>query len=279
MINIYKYTDYKNFLKDYYNEQKINVPVFSYQYMADHCGFNSKTYIFKVIKGQKALTAKSALKIASFMKLSKKETEYFENIVMFTNSKSVEEKDYYFNKIQSLNKKSSSVKLRQDQYDYFSKWYNIALREVVTLIDWNNDYTKLANSLTPSISVKEAKKAVELLKDLNLIQVDKDGRYYHTNQAITTGKDIVSLAVNNFQKKNLELAKESIDRFKRELRDISTLTISISEEGIEQVRKEIAECRKRIVELVNKEEVVDRVYQINFQSFPIHLPKKRSINE
>lgn len=272
MINIYNYTDYKQFLKDYYLFQKKKKKFFSYQYMADHCGFNSKSYLYKVIRGEKALASSGTLKIAEFMKLKKKEIEYFESMVMFTNAKTVKERDYFFNKLQSINSRFKAVKLRQNQFEYFSNWYNIALREIVTLFDWKNNYSVLAKSLIPQISKEEAKVSVKLLLELELIRRNDNGRFEQTDRSITTGDDIKSLAVNNFQRENLKLAEESIDRFKREMRDIATLTVGVSREGIEQIRKEMTQFRKRLIELVNNDNPSDRVYQINFQTFPVYLP-------
>ncbi len=117
MISIYNYTTYQLFLKEYYDEQKANNDFFSYQYLADHCGFKSKSYIYKVIKGEKNLTVNGALKIGTFMKLKKQELDYFEAIVLFTNAKNVDEKDFYFTKLQQFSKGSQASKIRQNQFE------------------------------------------------------------------------------------------------------------------------------------------------------------------
>lgn len=274
MNPIFTYTDYRHFLKDYYDNQKKKYTFFSYQYLADHCGFKSKTYLYKVIKGEKALTVEGALKIGSFMKLKKKEMNYFQAIVLFTNSKGNKEKEFYFEKLQEFSKSSISSQLRQNQFEYFNNWYNSVIREIISLIDWDNDYSILANSVIPAISKKEAKKSVKLLLDLGLIKINKKGKYVRTSNSITTGPDITSLAVHNFQKDNLVLASEAIDRFKRPVRDISTITMSISDHGVNKISKEIANFRKKLINIAENEKHADRVYQINFQSFPLSLPPK-----
>ena len=40
MPNIFGYLDYRDFLKDYYLEEKAKSPVFSFQYFANKAGFN-----------------------------------------------------------------------------------------------------------------------------------------------------------------------------------------------------------------------------------------------
>lgn len=274
MVSIFDYTNYQAYLKAFYDEEKASKPYFSYQYLADKCGFKSKTYLHKVINGEKALNVNSALKIGGFLKLKKRELDYFEAIVLFTNAKTVTEKEFYFKKLQKYSKRCSSSQLRQNQYEYFNHWYNSVIREIVTIVDWQNDYTLLAKSVVPAITPREAKKSVQLLLDLGLIQIDGNGLYFRTDRSVTTGEDIVSLAVHHFQKENLQLAAEAIERFSRPERDISTLTMSIPEEGVKRVKDEIAQFRKRLISIVEEYEEVDRVYQVNFQAFPLSTPKK-----
>lgn len=274
MESIYSYTDYKLFLKEFYDQEKKTNKFFSYQYWADHCKFKSKSYLYKVIRGDKALTVDGALRIGTFMKLKKREMNYFQAMVLFTNSKKNEEKKYFFEKLQELSKKSESSKIRQSQYEYFNCWYNAVIREIVTFTDWKGDYSILAKSVIPPISPKEAKKSVDLLLKLGFIKINSDGNYVRENKSITTGSDVISIAVNKFQKENLVLASEAIDKFERGIRDISTVTMSISEEGMEKVSLEIAAFRKRLVSIAEKNEMPDRVYQVNIQSFPLSLPGK-----
>ncbi len=273
-ISIYEYSDYRLFLKAYYEEQKEVRGHFSYQFWADHAGFKSKTFLYKVIRGEKALTLSGALKVGSFMKLKKRELDYFEAIVLFTNAKKIDEKEFYFAKLQKFSRNSSASTIRQNQFEYFNHWYNSVVRELVAVVNWGEDYALLGRSLTPPISAREAKQSVLLLLDLGFISRDEEGHYHRACQSITTGGDVISLAVNHFQKENLQLAAAAIDRFPREQRDISTLTMSLSEAGAQRIMDEIAAFRKKLVAIVEEDSAVDRVYQINFQAFPLSKPKK-----
>jgi uncharacterized protein (TIGR02147 family) len=275
MPDIFAYTDCRLFLKDYYGEQKKANASFSYQNFANRAGLKSKTFIYKVIVGQKALSKSAVFGVAQAMGLKKKETEYFEAMVNFTQGRTEREREFYFNHLQAFGRHHSSAQLRQDQYTYFSKWYYPALRELVTILDFKNDFKLLARSLDPPISAVQARKAVKLLIDLGLIKRTSSGMYCQTDKTLTTGDHVQSLAVQAFQKENLRLAAESIDRHQRPARDISTLTAGISEAGFRRISEEIAAFRRKLAAMIEKDEPVDRVYQINFQVFPLStLPKK-----
>ncbi|MGA2508548.1 MAG: TIGR02147 family protein [Chitinispirillaceae bacterium] len=274
MPDIYTYTDYRLFLKDYYGERKKQQPSFSYQYFANRAGLKSKTFIYKVIAGQKALSKGAVFAVSQAMGLKKRETEYFEAMVNFTQARTEREREFYFNHLQTFGRHHSAAQIRQDQYTYFSKWYYPALRELVAILDFKNDFKLLARSLDPPITAVQARKAVQMLLDLGLIKRTASGRYCQTDKSLTTGDHVQSLAVQAFQKENLRLAAEAIDRHKRYDRDISTLTTSISEAGFRRISEEIAAFRKKLAGIIEKDEPADRVYQINFQAFPLStLPK------
>jgi uncharacterized protein (TIGR02147 family) len=274
-VSIFQYTNYRTFLNDIYEEKKKANSKFSYQYFARKAGFKAKTFIFKVLKGQKALPKSGVFRVAKALGLGKKETDYFEAIVNFLHAKSVDERDFYFQRMQSLTPNHPAAELRRSQYQYFSQWYYAPLRELVAMNNFKNDYKTLAKQLSPSITPAKAKKAVKFLVQLGLVKKLPSGKYEQTNKAITTGDEVQSLAVQKFQKENMKLAAEAIDRHKRETRDISTLTAGLSKVGFEKIKAEIQAFRKKLVEIADKDQTPERVYQINFQLFPLcTLPKE-----
>lgn len=64
-----------------------------------------------------------------------------------------------------------------------------------------------------------------------------------------------------------ELGVEAIERFPKNQRDISTLTVSLSAESLERIKALIKSVRDNILE--EAKTGGDRVYQINFQVFPV----------
>jgi uncharacterized protein (TIGR02147 family) len=67
----------------------------------------------------------------------------------------------------------------------------------------------------------------------------------------------------------LKLASNALEQVSTPRRDISTLTAGVSEEGFNIIKKEIQLFRKRLVQLIDEDKNQDRVYQINFQLFPL----------
>jgi uncharacterized protein (TIGR02147 family) len=68
------------------------------------------------------------------------------------------------------------------------------------------------------------------------------------------------------------LAIEALDRVPREERNISSSTIFITGETFDTIRKRIEEFRKELLGLADAGQQGERVYQMNFQLFPVSKP-------
>ena len=66
------------------------------------------------------------------------------------------------------------TKLDEDRYEVLSKWYHLAIREIVDLPDYKNSTKWISRVLNPQITPQEAAESLSLLKRLGLI-VKKDG--------------------------------------------------------------------------------------------------------
>jgi uncharacterized protein (TIGR02147 family) len=267
-ISIYDYTDYRLYLRDYYAEQKAKNPAFSYRYFARKAGFSSSGLYKDIVDGRTGITRSLILRFATAMKLSPKQQEYFETMVYFNEARTVEEKKLYFERLMKFHN-SKAFRVDASQYEYYSKWYYIAVRELLSIGSFKDDYAAIAQALNPGIRKEQASKAIEVLKKLGLIQKDNGGHYKAVDKIVTTGSDIKSLSIANFQKAMMDLAKEAIDRHPAQHRNIATVTFSASKETYDNIKAELDSCRKRILGMVDRCENEDRVCQLNMQLFPL----------
>jgi uncharacterized protein (TIGR02147 family) len=72
----------------------------------------------------------------------------------------------------------------------------------------------------------------------------------------------------------MRLAQEAMDRFDRDSRYIGTQTVGVSAETYKTIRHVLIDAKNKIAELANLDHAADRVYQVNFQAFPLSLPQK-----
>jgi uncharacterized protein (TIGR02147 family) len=268
MLNIFTYIDYREFLEDFYDEQKAINKAFSFQYFANKAGFKSKSFIKLVIDGKKNLTSDSIQKLNNILKLNEKAFSYFCDLVAFNQTRSIQERNFYFEKLTQYNKRSVARTVIHDHYEIYSKWYYNTLRELVAAFDFKGDFELLGKRLKPAISARKAREAIKLLVKLGFIE-KKGDRYFQCDPLITTGDEVRSLAISNFHIQNLGLAMNSIDTVKSSDRDISCLVMGLSNEGFKRVKDEIQQFRKKLLAIAVSQKTIDRVYHLNFQAIPV----------
>jgi uncharacterized protein (TIGR02147 family) len=266
-MNIFDYLDYRLYLKEFYEDRKKANSFFSYRYMGAKVGMDPG-YLVKVIQGKYHIAESSVAKFTALCKLDEKESAYFSAMVSFAKAKSETQTKLNFEKLLSL-KNVKSARLEAHQYEFYKQWHYSAVRALLGWYNFSGNYRDLGRKLSPAISAKEAKQAVRLLEKLDLIRKNKNGRYELTNTVITTGKDWKSIAVREFQLQTMDRARESLTRHEKELRDISTVTISVAFSEIEEIKARIGELRSSILNLASENPNPDSVYQLNIQLVPL----------
>ena len=88
---------------------------------------------------------------------------------------------------------------------------------------------------------------------------------------LTSGERWRSAAVKDFQKETINLSAQSLELHPKELRDISTVTVALSQKDLPEIRERIGKLRKSILTLDNENEP-DIVFQINVQVIPLTVP-------
>jgi uncharacterized protein (TIGR02147 family) len=275
MEKIFKYIDYRKFLSDYYSEKKKTTHFFSYRYFSNRANIKSPVFLKQVIEGQRNLTLQAIEKFIGALNLNKKEATFFRHLVQFNQSKTAFEKQEHYSVMLSMIDYVNEHRLTADQYVYFEKWHNSAVRELVCLHDFHDNWDLLAKSLRPAITPKDAKQSVQLLVRLNLVKKQKNGVYKQTNSAITSVGEMLSLARRSFNSTMLLLARDSNESLPPDARNISGITMGISKACYDVLLAELAAFKERIVSIVNRDEESSRVYQFNFQLFPLSEDEER----
>jgi uncharacterized protein (TIGR02147 family) len=267
MKPIFEYLEYRDFLKDFYEEKKAERSFFSYRLFGAKVDIDA-SYLAKVLIKSRHIANDSIKTVADFVGLAGAEAEYFEALVYFVKSKSHKQSKLLFEKLLSL-KGVKANKLLDHQYAFYQKWYHSVIRSILEFYEFRDDYKALAEQVSPPISVKEAKESVRLLEKLHLIKKDETGVWRMTDAAITTGQEWNSLAVQSFQEETIKLSGDSLSRHPKKVRDISTVTMNINEKDFEEIKERIKEFRASIIKYVNDQTLPDRVMQLNIQFFPV----------
>jgi uncharacterized protein (TIGR02147 family) len=274
-VVVFDYADYHEYLKDWIEDRKTRGLVVSYQWLATRMGLKSRSFLRLVSIGEKDLSQAAALKLSQAMGHTAREEEYFVILVALNNSSDLEEKNHHLTRLAKVARPARKTMLSVQQYDLFNKWFVIPLWELVTLVDFRGDWKYLSQQLDPPITPAEAKYAVELLRELGLIE-PKGDLFVQKDPTLTTQEELRSQSVRNFQAATMDLAQQALTRHPPIRRHISTLTLGVDETGYLKIVERIRNFREELVTIAQQHETVDRVFQFNLQFFPLsRVPVER----
>lgn len=271
-LNIYTFTDYREFLREICKYLKDENKKYSHRFIAKEIGASSSGWFSDIISGRINCTDKFIYKLAQFLKMTDKEKEYFELLVKYNQAGTIEEKENFFKKLQLFSDMHSKV-IFADNFAFYRKWFIPAIRELLIYYNFNDDYKSLAAQLNPSITVKEAKDAIDILLSTKMIYKNVSG-FYKPRDTIVIKDTSPSITWATYMSENILLAKDAIFNVPKCDRDISAITIGLSGESFEIACQKIKELRKYVLSLSENDKHVNTIYQVNFQLFPLTQSSK-----
>jgi uncharacterized protein (TIGR02147 family) len=268
-VSIFEFSDYHHFFKAFYQYYKTTKRFFSYRYLARRSGVAASLFI-AVARGERRISFAIAKKYAVGMELTARETDYLLALVAFERAKTHVQKNDAFSRIVRQRGQSQIKYLDADKYEYFSRWYHCAIREMISLPFFKEDPSWIAHSLQPAISEKQAGRSLKLLQRLLLVHRDENGKLRVTDKAISSEYEMQTLSLRNFSLEMIDRARESLENVPVEKREISGLTMGVSNECIERVKQRIRIFKEEILSMVVDDSNESKsVYQMNFQFFPL----------
>lgn len=266
--SIYDYLNYRSFLKDYYIFRKSIEKNFSHRFIVSHTGATSSGWFSDIINNRINLTKNFTAPLCNLLKLKSREIEFFEYLVEYDQAGTFSEKNRYLERIISFKEINPSL-IGKDQFDFYSKWYISAIRELLFFYDFDDDIRSLARMLNPPIRITEAQEAIDVLISIGFIKKNGQGYYKPVMQTITKDSAFKTVHWANLITSMLKLAIESVNRHTTDKRDLSAVTINLSEESLITAKAEISALRKKLLSLSEHDQKQNTVYQCNIQLFPL----------
>lgn len=281
--NIFHFDDYRKFLFDFYNYKKTVNPAYSMSVFARRAGLgeNSRGYLKLIVENKRNLTPHTVRRFSEALELSPGEALYFENLVFCNQSKNSKDKKYYLDRLKLVSGPhlSPALQLMLDKVSYFSKWYWVAIREVVALVDFKEDPRWIVAKLRNAISPVEASEALEGLLNLGMIRRGGKGQLEQCSPLLTWEREGSEETLHQFHLQMIERAEKILTQDTFGLRDASGVTLSCSVKSLPQIIQKISRFRADLVEQFgNDQNPIDSVIQVNFQVVQLTEPKAPNVN-
>ena len=267
MKPIVEYQDYHLLIKDYYEERK-RTSYFSWREFAKVAGFSSPTYLKLVSDGKSNLSRVTMDRMVNAMGLTGYEVDYFKAMVNYGNAKEGELKDAYLKEMRKIALEYKVRVVDREAVEYFDGWKNPVIRELAPMMPGSTP-GQIAKMCCNEISAAEVAASLEFLTRAGFLKKDSDGAYRQTEKNVTASTEGMAYAVHAMQRKMINLAGESIDRFGSHERNVSGVTFAVNRECFERISNEVDAFRKKIIAIVSDAEEADQIYRLNVQLFPM----------
>ncbi|MBI4411388.1 MAG: TIGR02147 family protein [Deltaproteobacteria bacterium] len=268
-VNLFHYLDYRRYLKDRYIGAKKGRGSFSFRTFSKRAGFSSPNFFKLVMDGNRNLTEDSLSKFVVGLGLNKQEGEFFRNLVFFNQAHDEEKKALYYRRLIQSRKFNQLKPIEKNQYEYCSTWYYPVVRELIASSSFDGTPEWLAGHIYPPITEAAAKKSLEVLENLGFIAKMSDKTWKQTNPIVSTGAEVTSLALFQYHLNMLDLTKDVMQKIPAPLRDISSMTLGVKKERVQELKNKIRDFRQDVLKLVSVDSDPEEVVQLNMQLFPV----------
>lgn len=272
--SIFQYSDYRAFLRDHFAYMKATHASYSFRTFSRLAGFNSPNFLQLVYDGKRNLSNESVERVANAFRLNKSETSFLSSLVRFNQAYTNEEKNEQFERMLQHRQYRKIRMIVPDQFEYYSKPFHIALRELVDTADFQENFDWISKRLRHRVSEKDVRDGLELLLKLGFLK-RVNGKLALSESSMSTSPEVSSLAVMNYHKEMLRMADEALDTVAPSERDMSSVTVAISAQQMKELKRRVTEFRNSLLSwLDSSTDKKDEVLQVNFQVFPLTRRKK-----
>jgi len=270
----WNHLDYREYLAQMVVYLKATRPSFSYRQFSRRAGFASPNYLKLVTDGKRNLAVKAIPQFSTALGLNAVETEYLQELVLFTHAKTDRQKNLHYQRLREKQGGKPLGGLAKEQYELYTKWYIFPIRELIGMEGFREDSHWIAQRLYPNIRPRQAESALKLLEKLGLVTRDKQGKLIQAERNLTTPPTVQSLAVRNYHRSMMQKAITSLDGVPTHQRNLSALTIALNRAQYEALCEKIEEFRHQTLHETHGAAEGQELYHVGFQVVPLTRSRK-----
>lgn len=268
MQSIFEYDNYRRYLADYVAWQRSSNRRFSLRFFALKAGFSSHSFLDNVIQGKRNLTLESMQKVAKVLQLGRKETAYFQHLLLYNQAKTYQERESSLREMGKIRKTIGFYRIQEDQFAYYAQWFLPVLRELAVYCDWNGDFRKLGELVRPAITADQARQGVKTLVDIDLLRPDGRSGYVQT-QRVVTAEDVPGYIFREARTQYLLRGIEAAETLPPHRRHVAYSVLAMSRRTYEEITRLLDEERKKALVMASEDDQVEGVFGLSIQVFPL----------
>ena len=266
MKPIIEYTDFRKYMRDFYDDRKLR-HAFSWREFSKIAGFSSCSYMKVVCDGKSKLSKIGVERTGQAMGLIGFEMEYFRALVKFGQEETDEKKKAAFEEMRAIAKIHKVRVINSELFDFYESWKNATIRELAPMMPGATP-GELAKKCYNEISAEEVKNALAFLTKNDFLKKTGESSFEQTAKSIVGNPEATRLALRDMHREMANLAVPALELPRNE-RNFTGVTMGISKDSYERIVKVLDECMRQVVAIANEDKDIDQVYRLNMQLFPL----------
>ncbi|MEN9309746.1 MAG: hypothetical protein RL173_3678 [Fibrobacterota bacterium] len=267
--SVYEYNDFRKYLKDWFESARAGENRLSKSEASRRLGLPNTRSYFSDVLGGKIVTELFVERFVVFLGLDPEKARYFRTLVRFNQAQTPDERETAFDQLVALNRTPKRV-LDPVEYSYYRHWYHGAIRALLAVEDYADDVAALASRLVPSVTVRQAKESLALLKELGLIRKNAKGLWKPTESTLSTGEGSHHEMVLQLQMQQFDLARRAVMTEFDSPKEVATNTLHISRSALDKIRTRFTRFRSEVRAIAHKDDApATDVYNLCLALFPL----------
>lgn len=273
MLNIDEISDYRDLLKQYYVQRKLDMPLYSYRMMGMKLGLET-SQIFRILNKEYHLPTRCIPLAKDLLGLSGRSGELFEILVAAVRTRSKTKQDKLYEMALAL-RDVELRKLNTHELLFLSKWWIPAVRSYIELYGDDANPSHIAAHIIPPISREQVVEALQVLETLGFVTKRSSGRLAVSQHHFTSSGTEKTAAIRSYQNQLFSLGQNALATIPPSERSISTLMVSVDEDCFQELQEMSREFRRQIQKRVENVAFPDRAMQVMVSIFPVMQKKGR----
>ena len=266
---VYGYNNFRKYLADWFVWTKSRDRKLTKSAVSRRLGLPNTRSFFNDVLAGKLVTELFLDRFVEVLALPPEEARFFRTLARFNQAASPEEREIAFDQLVALNRTPQRV-LDPREYRYYRHWWNGALRALLAVENFGDDWTALARRLVPRTTAKQAREAVELMESLGLVAKGADGFWKPREGTLSTGEGSRDELVLQLQMQQLDLARRAVLAKFDQPKEIATNTLHLSDGALDKIRQRLARFRSEVRAIAHKDDQPPtRVYNLCLALYPL----------
>lgn len=264
-----RYDCYRRYLGDWFQAQKVLQPRFSHRLFAARAGFSSSAFLPLILQKKRNLTDRHLDGFIRALNLSPRDAAIFRALVAKGNARDEATRRVAEDALRAA-RQAGVRRIVADESQFYESWQHVAVHQALDCLEVGDDLAPLRAFLSPTPSLAELRRSLELLRRLALVRRDERGIWRTTDANLLGGARIGPWVLREFQAQMFELGRTAHERFPSGRRIERTETLAVGHVAAERIRDRVGRCLDEIVEIaVSDPGPPDTLLQVNAQLFPL----------